>query len=44
MSALFWYCDSTKARQELGFTTRDPLETLRETIDDIRRRNPHLRN
>jgi dihydroflavonol-4-reductase len=44
MSALFWYCDSTKARQELGFTTRDPLETLRETIDDIRQRNPHLRN
>ena len=38
MSAMFWYCDSSKARRELGFTTRDPMITLRETIEDIRRR------
>lgn len=38
MSALFWYCDSSKARAELDFKTRDPMETLRETVEDIRRR------
>ncbi|HLI35264.1 MAG TPA: NAD-dependent epimerase/dehydratase family protein [Terriglobia bacterium] len=38
MSALFWYCDSTKARKELNFGTRDPLETLRDTVEDLRAR------
>ncbi len=38
MSALFWYCDASKARKELGFTTRPTEETLRDTIDDIRKR------
>jgi dihydroflavonol-4-reductase len=38
MSAMFWYCDSSKAARELGFRTRDPMETLRETIHDIRAR------
>lgn len=38
MSSMFWYCDSSKARHELGFTTRDPMITLRETIEDIRKR------
>ncbi|MGH7249317.1 MAG: NAD-dependent epimerase/dehydratase family protein, partial [Pseudomonadota bacterium] len=38
MSALFWYCASSKARNELGFETRDPLETLRATVEDIQRR------
>ncbi len=36
MSALFWYCDSSKARRELGFQTRDPDETLRDTIEYLR--------
>jgi len=36
MSALFWYCDSSKAREELGFTTRDPDETLRDTVAYLR--------
>jgi len=40
MSALFWYCDSTKARKELGFQTRDPAETLRDTVNYIRYRRP----
>jgi dihydroflavonol-4-reductase len=40
MSALFWYCDSTKARNELGFQTRDPVETLRGTVNYIRSRQP----
>lgn len=38
MSALFWYCNSAKAQSELGFKTRDPLVTLRDTVEDIRRR------
>lgn len=38
MSALFWYCDSSKARRELGFTTRAPEETLRDTVTDLRGR------
>jgi len=37
MSSLFWYCDSSKARNELGFTTRDPLATFRDTVEDLRR-------
>lgn len=39
MSSLFWYCNSSKARAELGFTTREPLETLRDTVDDLHRRS-----
>jgi dihydroflavonol-4-reductase len=38
MSALFWYCDSTKARKELGFQTSDPVQTLRDTVDYLRQR------
>ncbi|HEY6290641.1 MAG TPA: NAD-dependent epimerase/dehydratase family protein [Terriglobia bacterium] len=38
MSALFWYCDSSKAREELGFIPRDPHETVRDTVQDLRRR------
>jgi nucleoside-diphosphate-sugar epimerase len=38
MSACYWYCDSTKARNELGFQTRDPEETLKDTVEDV-----HLR-
>src|SRR5271157_438483 len=38
MSALFWYCDSSKARAELGFQTRDPIATLRDTVEDLRQR------
>ena len=28
----FWYLDSSKAAEELGFQTRDPQETLNDTI------------
>jgi nucleoside-diphosphate-sugar epimerase len=38
MSSLFWYCDTSKARHELGFSTRDPLETIRDTVEDLRKR------
>jgi dihydroflavonol-4-reductase len=37
MASLFWYCETTKARRELGFQTRDPVITLRDTVEDIRR-------
>lgn len=32
MGEHFWYCDSTKARRELGFTPRDPQDTLFDTV------------
>lgn len=32
----FWYFDSTKAEEELGFAPRDVQETLNDTIKDIR--------
>ncbi|MBM3775324.1 MAG: NAD-dependent epimerase/dehydratase family protein [Acidobacteria bacterium] len=35
MAALYWYCDSSKARAELGFQAQDPIETLRDTIADL---------
>ncbi|MEO6656551.1 MAG: NAD-dependent epimerase/dehydratase family protein [Pyrinomonadaceae bacterium] len=32
----FWYFDSSKAQEELGFTPRDPQETLQDTIAYLR--------
>lgn len=32
----FWYLDSSKARHELGFTTRDPQDTLNSTISYLK--------
>lgn len=32
----FWYFDSSKAEEELGFTPRDPQETLNDTIRYLR--------
>jgi len=37
MSRYFWYVDSSKARRELGFTTRDPNETLFDTVEYLRK-------
>jgi dihydroflavonol-4-reductase len=36
MAEYFWYLDAGKARDELGFTPRDPAETLHETIVYVR--------
>ncbi|MGD9561439.1 MAG: NAD-dependent epimerase/dehydratase family protein [Pyrinomonadaceae bacterium] len=33
----FWYFDSSKAEEELGFSPRDPQETLNDTIIYLRR-------
>jgi dihydroflavonol-4-reductase len=32
----FWYFDSTKAKDALGFETRDSQETLNDTINYLR--------
>jgi dihydroflavonol-4-reductase len=37
MGEVYWYCDSSKAERELGFTIRDPAETLDDTIRFLRR-------
>lgn len=36
MGEYFWYLDSTKAVNELGFTARDPMETLQDTVKYLR--------
>jgi len=33
----FWYFSSAKAEEELGFSPRDPQETLQDTIEYLRR-------
>ncbi len=38
MAQYFWYVDSSKARDELGWEARDPNETLVDTVDDLRSR------
>lgn len=36
MAEYFWYLDSTKATEELGFNPRDPQETLLDTVTYVR--------
>lgn len=36
MSTHYWYADSTRAETELGWTYRDPLDTILDTVDDLR--------
>ncbi len=38
MSQAYWYVDWTRAHEELGFTPRDPMETLTDTVNDLRAR------
>jgi dihydroflavonol-4-reductase len=38
MAAYYWYVDSSKARRELGWEPRDPMDTLADTIADLRER------
>jgi dihydroflavonol-4-reductase len=35
MGQYYWYCDASKAERELGFSPRDPGETLRDTVEDL---------
>ena len=38
MASHYWYLDAGKARRELGWTPRDPGETLADTVEDVRAR------
>jgi dihydroflavonol-4-reductase len=38
MAQYFWYLDSSLAERELGWSARDPIQTLRDTIEDLRDR------
>ena len=38
MAQYYWYVDSGKIRDELGWEPRDPHETLADTVDDLRSR------
>jgi dihydroflavonol-4-reductase len=38
MASYFWYIDSRKAERALGFSPRDPMSTLLDTVKDIRGR------
>jgi dihydroflavonol-4-reductase len=36
MASAFWYVDARKAERVLGFTARDPMATLLDTVRDLR--------
>jgi dihydroflavonol-4-reductase len=38
MAQFYWYLDSTRAETVLGWTARDPQETLFDTVEDLRAR------
>jgi dihydroflavonol-4-reductase len=38
MAQCFWYADASKARAELGWEPRDPMQTLADTVADLRAR------
>jgi dihydroflavonol-4-reductase len=38
MAQYFWYVDSSRAKTELGWISRDPGETLADTVEDLRAR------
>jgi dihydroflavonol-4-reductase len=38
MAQVFWYCDASRARTELGWTPREVGDTLADTIADLRDR------
>jgi dihydroflavonol-4-reductase len=38
MSEVYWYLDDTKAREELGWSPRDGVETLSDTLADLKSR------
>jgi dihydroflavonol-4-reductase len=38
MAQYYWYCSAAKAERELGFSARDPGETLLDTVEDLVKR------
>ena len=39
MAEHYWYCSAEKAKEELGFKTRDPQLTVLDTVRDIQSRH-----
>jgi dihydroflavonol-4-reductase len=39
MAHYYWYVDSSLAERELGWSPRDPVRTLADTIEDLRERH-----
>jgi dihydroflavonol-4-reductase len=35
MAQHYWYVDASRAERELGFSPRDPIATLKDTVDDL---------
>lgn len=44
MAAHFWYVDARKAEEELGFSPRPPMDTLLDTVRDLRDQKRPLAN
>lgn len=44
MARYFWYIDSARAHQELGWQPRNPNETLRDTVQWIQNHHPQFTN
>jgi dihydroflavonol-4-reductase len=40
LSSHYWYCSWDKASKTLGWTPRDPYETLSDTVHDLQSRSP----
>jgi dihydroflavonol-4-reductase len=38
MAQVYWYVDAGKAKSELGWSHRDPGDTLADTVEDLRSR------
>jgi dihydroflavonol-4-reductase len=36
MAQLYWYLDASRAERELGFAPRDPMDTLVDTVEELR--------
>jgi len=41
MAYRFWYLDNSRAKAELGLTTRPPEVTLRDTVEYLTRERSH---
>jgi len=38
MAQFYWYLDASRAEKVLGWTSREPMETLQDTVEDLRAR------
>ena len=42
MANHYWYIDADRAKKELEVRFRDPIATITDTVDYIKKRNPEL--